>query len=190
MNSNNSGKVMKYFCLLYSLFCITTFSIYSQNLNSQSADSLITLEFEAFDQDMSNGWRKYQNESNYLEAAKVIDIYLDKNDDLLEYQKVVLNFHSGQNYAFADQYELAISRLKSSIDTTGVMLDWNPYVKATIAFLENDLIGLKAMRDTMTTGSTNQNGIIPNLNVVDGLIANFDSSYTWAYRHRPKNEKK
>jgi hypothetical protein len=63
---------------------------------------------------------------------------------------------------------------------------WNAYVRATIAFLEKDREELMRMRDEIADGPKLQ-GAIPNLDVVNRLIAHFDSPYSVAYRGRNKS---
>jgi hypothetical protein len=53
-------------------------------------------------------------------------------------------------------------------------------VTATIAFLEGDREGLLAAREQIASGPEWE-GAIPNLNVVDRLIANFGKPYSEAY---------
>jgi hypothetical protein len=74
--------------------------------------------------------------------------------------------------------ELAVERFEASIDPNPAMESWNPYVEATIAFLEGDEQALLAARDAMAATS---DGMM-NMPVVDRLIENLGESYMDALR--------
>ncbi len=140
-------------------------------------------DYENFDQQYGSGWRKLAEAGKYLDAARAIDDYLANRTNLENWQRINLRFHAGQLYAHANQTEIALARFRAAINpqepADSPML-WNAYVKATIAFLEQDLNTLVACRDELANGPTFQ-GQKVNLNVVDTLIANFDKPYAEAY---------
>lgn len=109
-----------------------------------------------------------------------------KHKDLDVSQRVNLNFHAGQMYAFADDYRTAIDRFNKSTYTEEppeLPLRWNAYVHATIAFLNKDMARLKECREDIFGGPT-FDGEKANLDVVDRLIKHFDEPYAKAYGGR------
>ena len=166
-------------------FAAISNSAFSQE-KAEKKESFLKLSFDLFDQDMSNGWRKLEKEKKYLKAAQMIDVYINQKEELKVWQKKILFFHSGQMYAYNDTYKTAIKRFYKSLDTEGIMFNWNPYVKATIAFLEKDLKELKRQKKILTNLPKTPDGKIPNLDVIDRLIKKFNLPYREAY---PKIEK-
>ena len=143
----------------------------------------LELDYEAFDQQPGGGWRKVAESGKHLEAARLIDAYEKNKKGLNGWQRRNLRFHAGQVYAFAGQNEVAIARFKSAVspdEPEDAPIRWNAYVKATIAFLEGDRQKLTELREEMARGPKLQ-GEVPNLDVVDRMIANFGSSYSAAY---------
>lgn len=146
---------------------------------SPADEAMLALDFEAFDQDMDGGWRTVAAEGRFEDAARLIDAYLDRHSaGLTAHQRVVLNFHAGQMYAMADDRERAVERFEASIDPDAAMRSWNPYVEATIAFLERDREALLAARAAM---AATPDGSM-NMPVVDRLIEHFGMSYLDALR--------
>ena len=171
--------------LLVTIPCVT-----SGQVSNGSHDEL-QLNYQNFDQRPDRGWRNVADQGKYLEAAKLIDRYEEEKEDLEEWQRVNLRFHAGQMYAFADREEQAITRFKKSLLTKELddsPIRWNAYVKATIAFLEKDREKLTELRAQIAKGPTFK-GVVPNLDVVDRLIKNFDGSYSIAYRGKPEKLK-
>jgi len=64
---------------------------------------------------------------------------------------------------------------------------WNAYVNATLAFLNKDKEKLIKYRNQIAQGLEIK-AIIPNLDVVDALIANFDEPYSIAYERIENNQ--
>jgi len=163
-------------------------SVTAETRQTQSDDrptspSDLHLDYESFDQRPGNGWRKLVDAGKHLEAAELIDTYVAQRDGLEEWQVVNLRFHAGQLYAFVNKENLALARFESAInpkEPNDSPIRWNAYVKATIAFLQKDREGLIRMRNEIANGPEWQ-GTIPNLNVADRLLANFDNSYAVAY---------
>ena len=139
--------------------------------------------YEAFDQQSGQGWRKPAETGEYTEAAKLIDKYVRRNRARMPaWQVRNLKFHAGQMYAFAGDYKAAIRRLENAlmdVEPAESPVRWNAYVRATIAFLKGDKAELMACREEMV-GGQKAPGPVPNLEVVDGLIAQFGASYAQA----------
>jgi hypothetical protein len=129
-------------------------------------------DYNAFDQRPGTGWRQLAENGKFLDAASLIEEYLRRHQDLNESQRVNLNFHAGQMYAFADDYQKAIDRFKRSTyaeEPPDLPLRWNAYVEATIAFLKKEEDRLREGREEIVRGPTFQ-GEKANLDVVDRLI--------------------
>jgi hypothetical protein len=142
--------------------------------------------YNAFDQKPGRGWRPLAEKGRFLDAGILIDAYIKKHEDIDESQRVNLNFHAGQMYAYANDAETAIERFGKSTyaeEPPDLPLRWNAYVQATIAFLNKDLKQLKECREEIAAGPTFQ-GEKANLDVVDRLIDNFGKPYFEAYRGR------
>jgi hypothetical protein len=143
----------------------------------------LDLGYDAFDQWPGMGWRQVAGKGRFSDAAKLIDAYSEKHKDLDVSQRANLNFHAGQMYAFADNYQTAIDRFSKSTyaeEPVELPLRWNAYVNATIAFLKKDMNRLKQCREEIVSGPTFQ-GEKANLDVVDRLIQHFGEPYSSAY---------
>jgi hypothetical protein len=143
----------------------------------------LDLDYNTFDQRPGKGWRQVAEKGNFLDAARLIDGYAETHKSLDESQRVNLNFHAGQMYAFADDYRTAIDRFNVSTyaeEPPNLPLRWNAYVRATIAFLNKDMKHLEECRKEILEGPT-FDGEKANLDVVDGLIKHFDRPYAEAY---------
>jgi hypothetical protein len=163
----------------------------SRGQDSPEPPKELRLRYQDFDQRPGGGWRKIAGEGKYLEAAKLIDRYEKEKRGLEEWQHVNLRFHAGQLYAFADQKEQALARFKTALYTkepADSPIRWNAYVRATIAFLERDRKKLTELREEIAKGPKRE-GVVPNLDVVDRLIENFEEPYSVAYRGKPKKSK-
>jgi len=148
--------------------------------------SPLDLDYNTFDQRPGRGWRQIAEKGDFLDAAMLIDEYVEKYKDLGDSQRVNLNFHAGQMFAFANDYRTAIDRLNKSTyaqEPPELPLRWNAYVQATIAFLNKDMARLKECREKIFAGPT-FDGEKANLEVVDRLIMHFDEPYSRAYGAR------
>jgi hypothetical protein len=145
------------------------------------------LGYDAFDQSPGQGWRKLAEAGNFVGAARLVDSYLERQAGLPGWQRINLQFHAGQLYAFAGDNETALSRFRASmnpLEAADAPIRWNAYVRATIAFLERDRLQLVKMRDEIAQGPISQ-GIVPNLDVAERLLYNFDQPYSVAYAMPP-----
>jgi hypothetical protein len=143
----------------------------------------LDLGYDAFDQRPGKGWRQLAEKGDFASAARLIDVYLEKHNDLGESERVNLNFHAGQMYAIADDYSTAIERFNRSTyaeEPPELPLRWNAYVQATIAFLKKDMDRLRACREEIAGGPA-LHGEKANLDVVERLIKHFDEPYSEAY---------
>jgi hypothetical protein len=143
----------------------------------------LLLDYSAFDQKPGHGWRRLADVRQFSEAATLIGSYLKHRDDLTDWQRRNLQFHAGQLYAAAGCDRMALVAFRAALDPNELrdsQIRWNAYVKATIAFLEKDREQLIKMRDEIAGGPALR-GAVPNLEVVDRLITNFDRPYAEAY---------
>lgn len=171
--------------LLMSVEWIVTVLCLSLAVGCEKKNPL-DLDYNAFDQRPGRGWRQLAEKGDFLDAAMLIDEYIEKYKDLGESQRINLNFHAGQMYAFAEDYRTAIDRMNISTyaqEPPELPLRWNAYVQATIAFLNKDMARLKECREKILGGPT-FDGEKANLEVVDRLIKHFDEPYSRAYGAR------
>jgi len=146
----------------------------------------LELDYQRFDQTPGEGWRPVADAGLPLQAARLIDSYASRRPGLNLRQRINLSFHAGQLYAFGGAPVLARKRLQAAIhpdEPSDSPLRWNAYVKATIAFLEQDMEALQQQREEMAAGPRVQ-GRVPNLDVVDRLIRHFGQPYEVAYRSK------
>ena len=156
----------------------------AQSETIPASTGALALDYQTFDQAPGAGWRALADRGAYLTAGELIDAYLSTNESLEPSQRVNLAFHAGQAYAFAGAIELAKARFRSAFvenEPSTSPIRWNAYVRATIAFLEGDRATLESMRGEIAAGP-DFNGIVPNLDVVDRLLAGFGGPYSEAYR--------
>lgn len=165
----------------------------SGNENCQVAlketKSSLSLEFQAFDQTPNQGWRVLSAMECYPEAAELIVSYLNTSIRASVNERKILSFHAGQMFAYDNDYKSAIPYFKNSFyPKTNISPEfkiytdaWDAYVRATIAFLEQDRSGLENYRAKVAKGPKLDNGKIMNLEVVDRLLENFGKPYLEAY---------
>jgi len=118
----------------------------------QNREAYLKLEFEVFDQDLSDGWRKIASVKGCeLAAADLIEEYRFKHQTILKDRPkglAVLNWHEGQLRAHSGQVSRAIDLFSKSYSTDSAP-EWIPYAEATIAFLNRDLGELKLSKDRL-----------------------------------------
>jgi hypothetical protein len=153
-------------------------------LKSNQLDAVLNLSFLQFDQDQAGGWRELQSKGCDLAAAMLIDSYIvDAPEELKLIHLEDLYFRAGQLYAWAGLKKVAARRFLRSLnlhERGDEDLAWNPYVLATVAFLQGDREGLAHQRQLLASAkATHENKI--NLGVVDGLARCFDKPYRDAY---------
>jgi hypothetical protein len=151
----------------------------------------LALDYQAFDQTPGRGWRTLAAAGKHLDGARLIDRYASKKEGLEPWQRINLRFHAGQMYAYAGRTDDALARFKGALhdqEPADSPIRWNAYVRATIAFLEKDRERLLTNHEEIARGPMFM-GTIPNLDVVDRLIAHFDAPYAVAYGARSKPDR-
>ena len=152
---------------------------------------LLSLDLNAFDQDLSGGWRVLgDNPRCYVAAADLIRDYREAHHST----NSILFWHEGQMRAEAGQTSAAVRLFNQSRAKQPDMIGWNFYLDGTIAFLRHDRAALQAARDKLAVlpkpadwpppGPDGKPVNFPwplNLNVLDGFLKCFDRSYETAY---------
>ena len=128
------------------------------------------MNYWSFDQ-TAQGWRSITSKSD---AGDLCKLYFDCRKDISKSRLANVAFHAGQNYAFANSNEAAVRMLKQSFQRERV--DWNAYVRGTIAFLNGDKTELLKQRNILAK----MPGQL-NIEVLDRLIKHFGKSYSEAY---------
>ena len=154
-------------------------------------DRLLSLDQNAFDQDLNGGWRALADKPGCrLAAADLLRDYRQAHHSTDR----ILFWHEGQLRAEAGQKEAALALFERSRAKEPDAFGWNLYVDGTIAFLHHDRAALQAARDKLAKVpepanfhpvSPDRKPIQikwpPNLNVLDGFLHCFDRSYDLAY---------
>ncbi|MEM9311794.1 MAG: hypothetical protein AAGA34_10130 [Pseudomonadota bacterium] len=108
---------------------------------SYDLDAMLTLDRNAFDQDIPDGgWRGLSRDGCYEEAAELIRTWRHEKRD----HSSILYWHEGQMRAFAGQTQEAVALfdLTRSSQDDDADFGWNHYVDGTIAFLRGHREGL------------------------------------------------
>lgn len=173
---------MRYiFILLIALVSHTSVTLAQTSISTEERQRLMSLDFEAFDQDMNGGWRTYGNQLEFELAAGLIEEYMTLHPEIEEGQLSVMKWHTGQMYALADKNEKAIPFMEASKKEEDVM-SWNTYVDATIAFLKKDKDGLIEKRKELEKSSMMPADSNKNLILIKKLEANLQKTYLEAIR--------
>jgi hypothetical protein len=114
----------------------------------QTADDMLTLDFWAFDQSMTTGWRPYADRGEYERAADLIDYYLAHRSDLIEAQRGYLHLHAGELRAYDGDNRRALEHLELAVVAPDSMPDrfprsFNALAAGTRAFIAGDMDGVR-----------------------------------------------
>ena len=177
-------------------------------VGTDELNALLNLTYRDFDQAFDGGWRAVINDKKCDErtTAELIVLYIlhSRPTPLSRHNLRILRWHAGQLFADANDYDSAIRFMQGSYrEGPESSLDWDLYVRGTIAFLQRDRDALIASRKQLamrevseeqqqsrlqffreTFGRDPSNEFLTrpqNLNVLDGLVACFDKSYREAY---------
>jgi hypothetical protein len=170
-----------------------------------NAGKLLALDFAAFDQDPSGGWRSVSAQAGCDGAVADLIARYRKSKGKSPEKAKMLEWHEAQARAMAGQTDRAVKILQQRPDEEKP--DAQPYYDepaalyrdATIAFLENDRAALEAARSKLAAlpeppdftalkasfrkkFPTSAPPVWPmKLDAVDGLIACFGKPYKQAY---------
>ena len=149
---------------------------------------ILSLSFQEFDQRADGGWRDLANQPGCKKkAADIIKAYRQNSEQQLS----TLYWHEAQLRAESGAYSQAISLMEKTLKQDDFFA-WNPYVRATIAFLKNRKGDLKRQRKALANSPPPENWTVEwphNLDVVDGLIRCFGKPYQEAYSRRCRQSK-
>lgn len=162
------------------------------SVSAAELEAYLKQDWNTFDQS-SQGWRKLSSEPPrcFVEVSQLIDSYhFHHLSDLKPFDRLMLHWHAGQNYAFAGLYGIAVARFeqcKNKDEPARAGFRWNAYVDATLAFLKRDLAKLRSSREQLAVGKDPVN--VMNLHKIDGLIQCFNQSYREAFLGCSKPDK-
>lgn len=156
----------------------------------------LSLDFEAFDQSMTSGWRPLARKGCTAEAADLIRDYRIAHPETK--RASLLLWHEGQLRATAGETQAAIALFRQAYKPAEMDsgFGWNLYVDGTIAFLSRDRTALLTARqklaalpkpadwDTDTARANARTGVPSwplNLGVLDGFLRCFDKPYAETY---------
>ncbi len=159
---------------------------------SYDLDAMLTLDRDAFDQDMDGGWRVLALKGCDAEAAELIRAWRHEKRD----HRSILYWHEAQLRANAGQTAeaIALMKLTYSAPEFDEGFGWNHYVSGSIAFLERDRDRLRRMIDRLKAvpqpegvtfrrpdGTIRKMQWPPNLNVLEAFERCWDQPYADAY---------
>lgn len=158
-------------------------------------DTLLSMDYTSFDQDLEGGWRAIAaREECRLAAAELLHAYharLREKGEPVVWQTDqgavtlsedgavhILYWHEGQLRALSGQYGRAAALFRRSLKPEGENYrGWNQYALGSIAFLEGDIGMLRENREALSAAFPDS----INLRVLDRLITCFGEPYAKAY---------
>ena len=164
---------------------------------------LMALDFEAFDQDLTGGWRLLEAAECDAQAADLIRDWSAAHPEIGTSQRGGLVWHEGQMRGMAGQTAAALTLFSRSYrKPADDWMGWNHYVDGSIAFLRRDRAGLAAARarlaalprpaDFAPVGPDGKPRAVSwplNLDVLDRLRDGWGQGYKAAYRCGAKARK-
>jgi hypothetical protein len=172
--------------MFFRLIFVSLFLFSSANAANCSAllkehlQSDLTLSYDEFDQTQGKGWRVLTDQNCNLEAAELIERYIEKNTA----SESSLVWHIAQTRALAGKYKSAIKFARRSLSSpekaAKSQLCWNDYVLGTIAFLEHNKAELIKRRDVVEAKRNAHFGNEMNLKILNNFVHYFDKSYKFA----------
>lgn len=152
------------------------------------------LSWEEFDQSPGKYWREFAEVRRFREAAELIEHYLSLHPELESVNASTLYFHAGHCRAMGGDTDeairlmsLALHQTESSSETTSAGLLWNEYVTGTVCFLQQYRHGLELAHATLALSDPVN---LPNLQILDRLIAHFGKPYAEAYETEGQDHRK
>ena len=179
------------------------------NVDEMAFERLMELDIETFDQSFDgDGWRGVAaQEGCEAAAADILEAYILFSRPYADGFDRTVKWHAGQLRASAGETDRAIAIFKGTYDRLNVgdidAVEWNLYVDATIAFLQDDYDALVAARDELAKQEVSEDekaarrkfladnpniqmpegfvDAVQNLNVVEGFVTCFGKPYSVAY---------
>ena len=175
-------------------------------VDAEALDVFMEMDQSSFDQDFTGGWREvYEREGCGVGAAVLVETYILFSQPFPPETHGILRWHAGQILANEGETARALAFFQGTYlpEDDGSKSDWDLYVDATIAFLDNDQVALENARDVLAARTPDEetmalrqqflddnptitmpDGFVTesqNLPVVDGLVACFGRPYSEAY---------
>lgn len=114
---------------------------------------ILDLPFREFDQNPDDGWRLYYESRCYKEAAQLLTNYISLHPEHVQ-ENYMLPFHAGQMFAMIGEYDRAVDLMRQGYSQrSSAIINWNAFVDANIAFLQNDHEVLVRMRERIAKQS-------------------------------------
>lgn len=161
-------------------------------------ESLLSLAWKEFDQTQNSGWRVYVNltRKEYLEAARLIEAYLERHHELTPRQRALCHYHAAHQYIYravrtgvGDPLD-ALPNLDKAIvpsKATAPSLDWNDMVIATKAFLMGDRATLLAVKERVAAMPPEAVKFLKSPNSPDDSLNNLGKPYgSWFPKEEPR----
>lgn len=152
-------------------------------LQPSEHEALLAQDWYTFDQS-ADGFRTLVSGERYcpLLAAELIVDYLERHRGLSTSERYVSEFHAGQQFAGANDVGRALPHFYRGFnpdEDPDSSNRWNAYVRATIAFLEQDRLTLEASLKVLEAHEDNRMNAI-NLRMVRGFAKNVGRTYNEA----------
>jgi hypothetical protein len=116
----------------------------------EAPDAYLQLSWEEFDQTPTSGWRPLAAGGDYAGAARMIEAYLERHDDLPAPQRGYSLFHAGQLWALHGDTERALAHIdRATVPDMPPEFprSFNALVAGTRGFLRGDTATVRAARD-------------------------------------------
>lgn len=151
-------------------------------------EALLSLPWVDFDQKPNSGWRSFVNadRKEYLVAAKLIEAYLIRHQELTARQRALLHYHAAHQYIYRavrgkeGDVRDALPHLEGAIvpsDEEAPSADWNVLVAATKAFLTGDREALLALRSRISELPMASIKFMKSPHSLDDLLINLGKPY-------------
>jgi hypothetical protein len=137
-------------CLVASAQCFTGCGARPKDA---SAEAMLALPWQQFDQTPNSGFRVYEARHEYRAAADVIEVYLKQHQELTVRQRAVSHFHAGTMRVCDGRVKAGVAHMKKALVPQippGLPDDWNIMVSAHIAFVTGDRAALVALKEQET----------------------------------------
>lgn len=195
---NRSKSLLASFLGMALTFCSAQTNPAEPAPRAPDREAALSLPWKEFDQTQDSGWRWYVNpgRKQYLEAAQLIEAYLERHTELIPRQRALCHFHAAHLYIFrpirtgvGDPLE-ALAHLDKAMvpsDAAAPSADWNDLVVAMKAFLTGDRATLLAVKERVAAMPPEAVKFLKSPNTPDDLLNNLGKPFgAWF----PKEESK
>lgn len=147
-------------------------------------ESYLQLSWDEFDQTATSGWRPVAARSDYADAARMIETYLERHRDLPAPQRGYCLFHAGQLWALHGDTDRALAHMdRASVAQMPPEFpqSFNALVAGTRAFLRGDMAAVRAARDKVAAMSGLTSRDVEFLEALDLLACSEGLTYREVY---------